>query len=163
MRTLAALALAVAMLASTPAAAFAQTEPRLAVMVDGTGPFSQGDTITVSGTVRDLLDPFPGITLQIRLSPDPDPDSNEAAVFPAPTGQVLPAFLKAAQISNDDFTDKSFSVDIRVGGPTWTRSGDYIVAATYGPYDAYATFNYISGGTPEPAAPETFMLILMTP
>ncbi|RNJ73741.1 MAG: hypothetical protein EB832_01210, partial [Thaumarchaeota archaeon S14] len=141
-RTLAALALAVAMLASTPAAAFAQTEtpePWVTVMVDGTGPFSQGDTITVSGTVRDALTPPSGISIRIHLSPEGD----ESTAIPAPQGQTVPAFVKIEQVNPSEITNNSFSKEIKVGGPSWTRTGDYIVAASYGSYDAQATFNYI--------------------
>jgi len=130
-------------------AAPASTVPRISVAVEGAGPFSQGNTITVSGAVREILDPPSAITIGIHLAPEGD----EAAAVPAPKGQRAPALVKVEQIGPSEITDNSFSKAIKVGGPSWTRMGDYIIAAQYGSYNAQARFNYISGGTPKPAAP----------
>ena len=128
----------------------ASTAPWISVTVGDAGPFSHGNTITVSGTVRETLDPPYGITISIHLPPEGD----EATTIPAPQGHRAPALVKIGQVNPSEITDNSFSKTIKVGGPSWTRMGDYIIAAQYGSYNAQATFNYITGGTPMPTLPE---------
>ncbi len=93
--------------------------------------YSDGETITISGEVRDLI----GQAIGLRIV--------------APNGNIV----TIAQLDVRD--DKMFSTEITAGGPLWKSVGEYTVFVLYGSQSrtAEATFSFGGAGdgvTPTP-------------
>ena len=114
--------------------AFAQLEVPIVVTTDKES-YGDGDTIVISGEVRELLSGFP-ITLQVI----------------AANGNIV----TLAQL--DVGADKTFTHSITSGGPLWKSTGDYTVKVLYGTDSRtdQATFQFGGAGggtTPGPSGP----------
>jgi len=116
------------------APAFAQIVEPIVVTTDSPS-YSEGDTITISGEVRDLI----GQAIGLRIV--------------APNGNIV----TIAQLDVGD--DKMFSTEITAGGKLWVSSGEYTIIVQYGSDKrvAEATFSFgVSGNggtTPPPTGP----------
>ena len=114
---------------STLIPAFAQNVPANAVTVaTDKDSYSDGDTITISGTVSQVLSGYP-VTLQVI----------------AANGNVV----RVEQL--DVSQDKTYGIDITAGGGLWKSSGTYTVKVLYGTESrtAETTFEFSGsqGGT----------------
>ena len=101
--------------------------------------YDSGETIVISGQVRDLLFGTP-VTLQM--------------FEPANGNRVL-----LAQLETD--ADRTYGVDITAGGPLWKYPGTYTIKVQYGTTDsrtAEATFEFGGPGT-GPIDTETTQLV----
>jgi len=116
------------------APAFAQIDVPIVVKTDKTS-YSDGDTITISGEVRDLI----GQAIGLKVI--------------APNGNII----TIAQLDVGD--DKMFSIEIAAGGPLWKSIGEYTVLVQYGSASRTAETTFSFGGagdgvtTPPPAGP----------
>ncbi len=124
-------AILIASIGVTPA--FAQIVEAIVVTTDRSS-YSDGETITISGEVRDLI----GQAIGLRIV--------------APNGNIV----TIAQLDVRD--DKMFSTEITAGGPLWKSVGEYTVFVLYGSQSrtAEATFSFGGsgdGGTTPPAGP----------
>jgi len=116
------------------APAYAQIDVPIVVTTDKSS-YSEGETITISGEVRDLIGQAVGLKVV------------------APNGNIV----TIDQLTVGD--DKTFSTQIPAGGPIWTSSGEYTVIVQYGSVSrtAETTFSFGAGDggptTPPPAGP----------
>jgi len=116
--------------------AFAQTQMVEAVVVTtDKASYGVGDTVVISGEVRELLSGYP-VTLQVI----------------AANGNIV----TLAQL--DVNADKTFSLEITSGGPLWKSTGEYTVKVLYGTESrkTETTFQFGgpgSGTTPGPSGP----------
>jgi len=116
--------------------AFAQTQMVEAIVVTtDKASYGVGDTVVISGEVRELLSGYP-ITLQVI----------------AANGNIV----TLAQL--DVNADKTFSLEITSGGPLWKSTGEYTVKVLYGTESrkTETTFQFGgpgSGTTPGPSGP----------
>jgi len=128
------LTLSAILIASIGAApAFAQIVESIVVTTDKSS-YADGETIVISGEVRDLIGQAVGLKVV------------------APNGNII----TIAQLDVGD--DKMFSTEIAAGGPLWTSSGEYTITVQYGSASrtAEATFSFGAGDgvtTPPPAGP----------
>ena len=81
--------------------------------------YSDGDKITISGTVRDSIIGTAAVTIKIR-----SPNNNIVMIGQAP------------------LSDNSFSITFTTGGNLWQDSGKYEVDARTGNKDAVTTFQF---------------------
>ena len=114
--------------------AFAQLDVPIVVTTDKES-YGDGDTIVISGEVRELLSGFP-ITLQVI----------------AANGNIV----TLAQL--DVSADKTFGIELTSGGPLWKSTGDYTVKVLYGTESRTdeTTFQFGGSGggtTPGPSGP----------
>jgi predicted secreted protein with PEFG-CTERM motif len=114
--------------------AFAQLDVPIVVTTDKES-YGDGDTIVISGKVRELLSGFP-VTLQVI----------------AANGNIV----TLAQL--DVSADKTFGIELTSGGPLWKSTGEYTVKVLYGTESRTdeATFQFggTGGGTtPGPSGP----------
>lgn len=127
--------LAIVILASTSSLAFADSHniPPISFSVNAEL-YEEGDTITISGTIKDV---------------DPDLLGAVVAQIISPTGNRV-GFSQAMV----DVSSGEFRLDITAGGPLWADSGDYTVLLTYNADHADATISYIRvEPEPEPILP----------
>jgi len=128
------LTLSAILIASIGAApAFAQIVESIVVTTDKSS-YADGETIVISGEVRDLI----GQAVGLRIV--------------APNGNIV----TIAQLTVGD--DKMFSTEITAGGPLWKSSGEYTVFVLYGSASrtAETTFSFGAGDggpTTPPAGP----------
>jgi len=113
--------------------AFAQLEVPVVVTTDKES-YGDGDTIVISGEVRELLSGFP-ITLQVI----------------AANGNIV----TLAQLEVG--ADKTFGTELTSGGPLWKSTGEYTVKVLYGTESRTdeTTFQFGGSGgtTPGPSGP----------
>jgi len=112
------------------APAFAQVQEPIVVTTDSPS-YSDGDTITISGEVKDLI----GQAVGLRVV--------------APNGNIV----TIAQLDVGD--DKMFSIEITAGGPLWKSTGEYTIFVLYGSQSrtAETTFSFGGVGDGEPKPP----------
>ena len=123
-------------LACAAAAGDAEAQEPLSIVVEDR--YVKGDTITITGAVRNI-DPTLLHSVTIRIM---SPVGNIVGI-----SQATPA------------GDGSYTASIIADGPNWKSSGDYEVRAQYSAQKASATFAFFSGdddgtGTTEPVAPD---------
>ncbi len=96
--------------------------------------YGEGDTIMVSGEVRELLSGFP-VTLQVISA-----NGNLVTI------QQLDVGL-----------DKKFNYELTAGGPLWKAEGTYLIKVLYGTESrtAEATFEFGGPPTTDPSTPPT--------
>lgn len=125
--------LAVALIAGYAGSALASMHdiPPISIGTDRES-YSDGDRITVSGSIKEVDPAFMGaVTIQVR-----DPDNNLVIIQ-----QVVPD-------SDGDYTSS-----LTAGGPLWRNSGDYTIRIVYLSNDIDTTISYTA--TPqEPEVPE---------
>ncbi len=114
--------------------AFAQIEVPIVVTTDKES-YGDGDTIVISGEVRELLSGYP-ITLQVIAA-----NGNIVTIEQLDVG-----------------ADKTFSISITGGGPLWRSTGDYTVKVLYGTESRTDETTFQFGGpgggtTPGPSGP----------
>jgi predicted secreted protein with PEFG-CTERM motif len=113
--------------------AFAQMVEPIVITTDKTS-YSDGDTVVISGQVRELLSGFP-VTLRVI----------------AANGNIV----TLAQL--DVNADKTFGTELTSGGPLWRSTGDYTVMVQYGTESRVAETTFQFGGsggsTGKPSAP----------
>jgi len=121
-------AILISSIAVTPA--FAQMQDPIVISTDKPS-YSDGETVIVSGQVRELLSGY-AITLQVI----------------APNGNKV----TFAQL--DVGVDKMFSTELTAGGPLWRSSGEYTIMVLYGTdaRTAETTFEF-GGSTGGPGGP----------
>jgi len=122
-----------ASIAAVPA--FAQISEAIVVTTDSSS-YSDGDTIVISGQVRDLL-------------------SGQAVTL-----QVISANGNRVTIEQFEVnSDKTYSIQIVAGGALWKSEGTYTIKVLYGGLNrtAETTFEYSSSGigTPSTTTPST--------
>ncbi len=116
--------------------AFAQTQMVEAIVVTtDKASYGSGDTVVISGEVRELLSGFP-VTLQVI----------------AANGNIV----TLAQL--DVNADKTFGMEITSGGPLWKSTGEYTVKVLYGTESRKTETTFQFGGpgggtTPGPSGP----------
>jgi len=113
---------------------FAQLDVPVVVTTDKES-YGDGDTIVISGEVRELLSGFP-VTLQVI----------------AANGNLV----TLAQL--DVSPDKTFGTELTSGGPLWRSTGDYTIKVLYGTESRTAETTFQFGGsgggtTPGPSGP----------
>jgi len=96
--------------------------------------YGEGDTVMVSGEVRELLSGFP-ITLQVI-----DANGNLVTIQQLEVGP-----------------DKKFSYELAAGGPLWKAEGTYTIKVLYGTESrtAETTFDFGGTSTTGPSTPST--------
>ncbi len=96
--------------------------------------YGEGDTIMVSGEVKELLSGFP-VTLQVISA-----NGNLVTI------QQLDVGL-----------DKKFNYELTAGGPLWKAEGTYLIKVLYGTESrtAEATFEFGGPPTTDPSTPPT--------
>jgi len=96
--------------------------------------YGEGDTIMVSGEVRELLSGFP-VTLQVI----------------APNGNLVT--IQQLEVG----LDKKFNYELTAGGPLWKAEGTYLIKVLYGTESrtAEATFEFGVSPTTGPSTPPT--------
>ena len=116
-----------ASIAAVPA--FAQITEPIVVTTDSSS-YSDGDTIVISGEVREL---YQGTPVSLRVI--------------AANGNLV------ALEQIDVGTDKKFSKEITAGGPLWKSEGIYTIKVQHGTTSrtAETTFEYSSSGTGTPS------------
>jgi predicted secreted protein with PEFG-CTERM motif len=114
-------AILIASIGVTPA--FAQMQDPIVISTDKPS-YSDGETVIVSGQVRELLSGFP-ITLQVI----------------APNGN------KVGFAQLDVGADKMYSTEITAGGPLWKAAGTYTIMVLYGTEARTAETTFEFGGS----------------
>jgi len=114
-------AILIASIGVTPA--FAQMQDPIVISTDKSS-YSDGETIIVSGQVRELLSGFP-VTLQVIA-----PNGNRVTVEQLEIG-----------------ADKMFNVELTAGGPLWKASGEYTITVLYGTENRTAETTFEFGGS----------------
>jgi len=114
-------AILIASIGVTPA--FAQMQDPIVISTDKSS-YSDGETIIVSGQVRELLSGFP-VTLQVIA-----PNGNRVTVEQLDVG-----------------VDKMFNVELTAGGPLWKASGEYTITVLYGTEARTAETTFEFGGS----------------
>jgi predicted secreted protein with PEFG-CTERM motif len=114
--------------------AFAQLDVPIVVTTDKES-YEDGETIVISGQVRELLSGFP-VSLQVI----------------AANGNLV----TIEQL--DVAADKTFGIEITGGGPLWRSAGDYTIKVLYGTETRTAETTFQFGGsnggtTPGPSGP----------
>jgi predicted secreted protein with PEFG-CTERM motif len=114
--------------------AFAQIDAPVVVTTDKES-YTDGETVVISGQVRELLSGFP-VTLQVI----------------AANGNIV----TLAQLEVG--ADKTFGTELTSGGPLWRSTGDYTVKVLYGTETRTAETTFQFGGsgggtTPGPSGP----------
>lgn len=114
--------------------ASAQLDAPIVVTTDKES-YGDGDTVVISGQVRELLSGFP-VTLQVI----------------AANGNIV----TLAQL--DVAADKTFGIELTSGGPLWRSTGDYTIKVLYGTESRTAETTFQFGGsgggtTPGPSGP----------
>ncbi len=114
--------------------ASAQLDAPIVVTTDKKS-YGDGDTVVISGQVRELLSGFP-VTLQVI----------------AANGNIV----TLAQL--DVAADKTFGIELTSGGPLWRSTGDYTIKVLYGTESRTAETTFQFGGsgggtTPGPSGP----------
>ena len=102
--------------------AFAQIVEPIAVSTDRAS-YGDGDTVVISGEVRELLSGFP-VTLRVI----------------AANGNIV----TLAQL--DVNADKTFGTELASGGPLWRSTGEYTVMVQYGTEARQAEVSFQFGG-----------------
>ena len=113
--------------------AFGQIDIPIVVTTDKAA-YGQGDTILVSGEVRDLLSGVP-ISLQVIAA-----NGNLVTIQQLDVG-----------------SDKKFSSELTTGGPLWKSEGTYTIKVLYGSQSRTAEVTFDFGGSPTtgPSTPST--------
>ena len=129
LKTISLFAILIVSIGITPA--FAQIVEPIVVTTDKDS-YASGETIVISGEVRELLSGFP-VTLQVI----------------AANGNVV----SLAQL--DVAPDKKFETELTSGGPLWKSTGTYTVKVLYGTEarTAEATFQFGAGPITTPKGP----------
>jgi predicted secreted protein with PEFG-CTERM motif len=127
-------AILIASFGATPI--FGQIVEPIVVTTDMTS-YGNGDTIVITGEVKELLSGFP-VTLQLIAA-----NGNLVTIQQLEVG-----------------TDRSFGTEITAGGPLWKAEGTYTIKVLYGTESrtAEATFDFGGAGgtpisTPTPSGP----------
>lgn len=96
--------------------------------------YEEGDTITISGTIKDV---------------DPELLGAVVAQIISPTGNRVGFSQALVDVDSGDFR-----LDITAGGPLWANSGDYTILLTYNADDVETTVSYVRvEPEPEPVLP----------
>ena len=113
--------------------AFGQIDIPIVVTTDKAA-YGQGDTILVSGEVKDLLSGVP-ISLQVIAA-----NGNLVTIQQLDVG-----------------SDKKFSSELTTGGPLWKSEGTYTIKVLYGSQSRTAEVTFDFGGSPTtgPSTPST--------
>lgn len=94
--------------------------------------YAQGNTVTVSGQIRDLAEYAQDVTIMVRDS----------------TGNIV----RIDQVTPN--SDGTFQLSIISDGPLWKAGGEYSLLAQYGGQKMEATFEFLGGdGTAPPPPP----------
>ena len=112
------------------APAFGQIQNSIVVTTDKAA-YAEGDTIVVTGEVRDLYSGFP-----------------VSVIVKAPNGNIV----SIAQV--DVGADKRFSTEVTAGGALMRAEGEYIVTVQYGTENRSATTSFDFGGSTMVETPE---------
>ncbi len=114
-------AILIASVGLTPS--YAQVAEPIMVTTDKES-YSDGETIMVSGEVRDMLSGIP-VTLRVLA-----PNGNLVAVEQLTIG-----------------SDKKYSVDLVAGGTSWRAAGEYTISVVYGSQTRVADTTFDFGGS----------------
>ncbi|MYB30332.1 MAG: hypothetical protein F4Y18_04775, partial [Cenarchaeum sp. SB0663_bin_5] len=96
--------------------------------------YEEGDTITISGTIKDVDSELLGAVVAQIISP---------------TGNRVGFSQTVVDVNSGDFR-----LDITAGGPLWSNSGDYTILLTYNANDVETTISYVRvEPEPEPVLP----------
>lgn len=96
--------------------------------------YEEGDTITISGTIKDVDSELLGAVVAQIISP---------------TGNRVGFSQTVVDVNSGDFR-----LDMTAGGPLWSNSGDYTILLTYNANDAETTISYVYvEPEPEPVLP----------